>query len=159
MNVISAFYNYGKAPNKTLYSFTERKLWSLCLELAAPAHYVSNITQIFIFCHHPGQEADRVNIVLGIPKLCYRLYVAVDNRERERERESRGTEQCSVAVMLPGNAASLCVSVLGLFLRQLVGCSVSCTFIVQRSRWMHFLSDLLQYRHTKQEHKQVGLLF
>ena len=56
------------------------------LAVSCPAHYVANATQMFIFWHHPDQEADRVNIALGIPKLCYRLYVAVDNRDRQRER-------------------------------------------------------------------------
>jgi len=56
------------------------------LAVSCPAHYVANATQMFIFCHHPGQETDRVSAVLGIPKLCYRLYIAVDNRDRQTDR-------------------------------------------------------------------------
>jgi len=114
--------------------FHRRQIVKFMLAVSCPAHYVDNATQFFIFLHHPDQEADRVNIVLGIPKLCYRLYVAVHNRDRQTDKQTERVGAENNVLMIASGAVSLCVNVIRLFLRQLVGCSVRNTQTVRSSR-------------------------
>jgi len=60
--------------------------------------------------------------------------------------------------MLASDAVSWCVNVIRLFLRQLVGCSIRNIPIVQSRRWMHIVSDPLQYRHKQHERERESRL-